>query len=82
VRPLGIALFLAASALVSLACGQDEEVIPPAPRASSDPAVQPTAAPTTAVTPAVKGQLWRWVNVTVVIPEGSEVHPVRDLLRP
>ena len=28
------------------------------------------------------GQLWRWGNVTVVIPEGSDVYVVRDIAPP
>jgi hypothetical protein len=38
------------------------------------PAAQATATASPLVTPDVKGQLWRWVNVTVVIPEGSDVY--------
>lgn len=68
-RSLPIALAAAiAAATVSLACGQDEEAVPPEATAA------PTLTPVPAFpTPAVKGQLWRWVNVTLVLPEGSPV---------
>ncbi len=46
-----------------------EEVPPPTGDPQALPTVPPTAPPATP--PA--GQLWRWVNVTVVIPEGSDV---------
>ncbi len=65
-RALQIALAVAVIAVISLACGRDEEAA--APAATTSPA--PIA---TTPTPAVKGQLWRWVNVTVVVPEGSPV---------
>ncbi len=66
-RLLPIALALAMVAGLSLACGQEED---PPPAARMQAAGTPTAMPSS---PAVKGQLWRWVNVTVVAPEGSDV---------
>ncbi|HSP55766.1 MAG TPA: hypothetical protein VLS25_09280 [Dehalococcoidia bacterium] len=65
-RALQTAFAVAMIAVISLACGRDEEAAAPAPTFSPTP-LSPSSAP------AVKGQLWRWVNVTVVIPDGSEV---------
>ncbi len=45
-----------------------EEV--PRPNADLQTAASPTAQPDQ---PPAKGQLWRWVNVTLVVPEGSPV---------
>lgn len=57
--------------------GESAEEAPPAA------SVQPAATPTSmAATPAVKGQLWRWVNVTVVVPEGSDVIVARGTIPP
>lgn len=65
--PIALAAAIVA-ATVSLACGQDEEAVPP------DATLGPTVTPVpTSPTAAVKGQLWRWVNVTVFVPEGSPV---------
>ena len=51
------------------------ETVEEVPRPAADLQTTPTATPTTQPEqPPVKGQLWRWVNVTVVIPEGSDVY--------
>lgn len=75
-RSLLIALAAAiAAATVSLACGQEEEAV--SPEATGTPAsIQPSP------TPIVKGQLWRWLNVTVVIPAGSDLYVVQTSYGP
>ena len=50
------------------------ETVEEVPRPAADLQTTPTATPTTQPDEApVKGQLWRWMNVTVVVPEGSIV---------
>ncbi len=62
---LAAATGVAAGLYVAVPDGGEEEVLQDLPTASAE---------ATATQPApVKGQLWRWVNVTVVVPEGSPV---------
>ena len=72
-RTLPIAFAAATIAITGLACGQDEEAAAPAPTTSPTPLTASSA-------PAVKGQLWRWANVAVVIPQGSAVVVVRGTI--
>jgi hypothetical protein len=46
---------------------------PMATRVAEEPSATPRVPPTPVPTPAGEGQVWRWVNVTVFIPEGSDV---------
>jgi hypothetical protein len=64
---------LIAALLVALlaACQAEEE----APSASPEPTADAEATPTPS--PPVEGTLWRWVNVTVLIPEGSDMYVIR-----
>jgi len=50
----------------------------PSPEPTPTPAPAETATPTPA--PAAKGQLWRWVNVTVVKPERPDIFVFRSVL--
>ena len=76
--PLVLLLSLLA---LSAACGDAEEQLAPeaTPSSGADPAtaassVTPAPTPSTpALTPVPGATLWRWVNVTVVVPEGSNV---------
>ncbi len=63
--PLAAATGVAAGLYVAVPDGGEEEVLQDLPTA--------TAEATATQAPPVKGQLWRWVNVTVVVPEGSPV---------
>jgi hypothetical protein len=56
--------------------GEEEAAVAeptPTPTPAAEPSATPSAVPTEAPTPAPEGQLYRWVNVTVVIPEGSGI---------
>ena len=59
------------------------ETVEEVPRPAADLQTTPTATPTTQPDEApVKGQLWRWMNVTVVIPEGSDVYVTEESVPP
>lgn len=76
---------LAAAAVVSVACGEDEEATPsePTPGQSAvrtvSPSAQPTETeiatpsplPTVTEDPVAGGRIWRWWNVTLTIRDGS-----------
>jgi hypothetical protein len=74
-------ILLATSALAfTAACGTSEEEVPgraASPTAALTPSpisVSPAATAIPAITPGPGVTLWRWVNVTVVIPDSSDVH--------
>jgi len=73
-------ILIAASALAAVAaCGASEEevAVAPSPTATTAPTAvasrSPLATPATPITPGPGVTLWRWVNVTVLVPDGSVV---------
>ena len=67
---------LAAAALLLASCSDAEEELP------QDAAQAVPSATATTPTALVEGQLWRWLNVTVFVPEGSKVVVVRGTIPP
>lgn len=70
----------AVAATLSLACGQEEDVAQPAITGTAVPTTTPAASPSSlaptsapAITPGPGVTLYRWVNVTVLIPNGSAI---------
>jgi hypothetical protein len=74
--------FFIVAALLGLsavfACGDGEEEVAPAP--TEPPSVTPGPVLTVAPTPVPEGTLWRWVNVTLVIPATSDVLVDTDVI--
>ncbi len=81
--PLLALLAIGCSAAGGVYLATRGETVEEVPRPAADLQTTSAATPTPAAEqPPAKGQLWRWVNVTVAVPQGSDVYVVQTSYPP